>query len=116
MIRIEQLTTVVGHGAEEILVLDRLDFSAEARAIVVPQLAPTKSAAEVIGAAHQHKLWLCQLPEANSEFAGQLTIGTTYARAADIKKLAAAFTDPTVQKFLGTDASVKSILLPLDAR
>ena len=69
MIRIEQLTKVFGHGAEETLVLDRLDFSVEAREIFVPQLAPTQSAAEVISTVHQHQLWLSQVPEANSDFA-----------------------------------------------
>lgn len=43
MIRIEQLTTVVGHGAEG------------------------------IGTAHQRKAWLSQVPEANSDFAETAT-------------------------------------------
>ena len=54
-------------------------------------------------------------PAAPDEFAGQLTIGTKYANANNIKKLVAAFKDPAVQKFLATDPSVKDILLPLDA-
>ena len=55
-------------------------------------------------------------PAAPDEFAGQLTIGSKYATADNVKKLVAAFKDPAVQKFLATDPSVKGILLPLDAK
>lgn len=52
-------------------------------------------------------------PQAPDEFAGQLTIGSTYANSDNIKKLIAAFQDPAVQEFLATDPAVKDILLPL---
>ncbi|WP_417509185.1 MetQ/NlpA family ABC transporter substrate-binding protein [Microbacterium sp.] len=54
-------------------------------------------------------------PPAPDEFVGQLTIGSDYADADNIKKLVQAFQDPAVQEFLRTDPSVKDILLPLDA-
>jgi len=54
-------------------------------------------------------------PPAPDEFAGQLTIGSDYADADNIKKLVQAFQDPAVQEFLRTDPRVKGILLPLDA-
>lgn len=55
-------------------------------------------------------------PAAPDEFAGQLTIGSDYADADNIKKLVQAFQDPAVQEFLRTDPRVKDILLPLDAQ
>lgn len=54
-------------------------------------------------------------PAAPDEFAGQLTIGSDYRDADNIRKLVAAFQDPAVQEFLRTDPRVKGILLPLDA-
>lgn len=54
-------------------------------------------------------------PQAPDEFAGQLTIGSDYADADNIKKLVAAFQDPAVQEFLRTDPAVKGILLPLES-
>jgi ABC-type metal ion transport system substrate-binding protein len=53
-------------------------------------------------------------PPAPDEFAGQLTIGSDYARSANIRKLVKAFQDPAVQRFLETDKRVKGILLPYD--
>lgn len=55
-------------------------------------------------------------PAAPDDFAGQLTIGSTYKNADNIKKLVAAFKDPAVQEFLRTDPSVKGVLLPLDQK
>jgi D-methionine transport system substrate-binding protein len=54
-------------------------------------------------------------PAAPDEFAGQLTIGSDFRDAENIKNLVAAFQDPAVQEFLRTDPRVKGILLPLDA-
>ena len=51
MIRIEQLTKVFGHGAQETLVLDRLDFSVEAReifAVVGPSGAGKSTLAQCV--------------------------------------------------------------------
>jgi ABC-type methionine transport system ATPase subunit len=51
MIRIEQLTKVFGHGAEAALVLDRLDFSVEAReifAVVGPSGAGKSTLAQCV--------------------------------------------------------------------
>ncbi len=51
MIRIEQLTKVFGHGAQDILVLDRLDFSIEAReifAVVGPSGAGKSTLAQCV--------------------------------------------------------------------
>lgn len=55
-------------------------------------------------------------PAAPDEFAGQLTIGSRYANSYNIKQLIKAFQDPAVQEFLGSDPTVKGILLPLAAR
>lgn len=55
-------------------------------------------------------------PAAPDEFAGQLTIGTRFADSDNIRKLVSAFKDERVQEFLATDARVKGILLPVDAK
>ncbi|MGA1811703.1 MetQ/NlpA family ABC transporter substrate-binding protein [Frondihabitans sp. 4ASC-45] len=55
-------------------------------------------------------------PAAPDQFAGQLTVGTKYAKSDNVKKLIAAFKDPRVQTFLSTDSKVKNILLPVDAK
>ena len=67
MIHIEQLTTVVGHGAEG------------------------------IGTAHQRRAWLCEVPEANSDFAETATAvcGIEYHPAVKIPVENAICTPPT---------------------
>ncbi len=55
-------------------------------------------------------------PTAPDEFAGQLTIGSKYAKSENIKQLVKAFQDPEVQAFLAADPTVKGILLPLAAK
>lgn len=91
-----------------------LDFGAQSRAL--PDLDAAVGYTEYYLAAKIPVEKEIYAPPAPDEFAGQLTIGTKYARSANIKKLVAAFTDPAVQKFLASDPSVKGILLPLDAR
>ena len=91
-----------------------LDFGAQSRAL--PDLDAAVGYTEYYLAAKIPVEKEIYAPPAPDEFAGQLTIGTKYARSANIKKLVAAFTDPAVQKFLASDPLVKGILLPLDAR
>ena len=91
-----------------------LDFGAQSRAL--PDLDAAVGYTEYYLAAKIPVEREIYAPPAPDEFAGQLTIGTKYARSANIKKLVAAFTDPAVQKFLASDPLVKGILLPLDAR
>jgi D-methionine transport system substrate-binding protein len=91
-----------------------LDFGAQSRAL--PDLDAAVGYTEYYLAAKIPLSKEIFAPAAPDEFAGQLTIGTKYATADNIKKLVAAFKDPAVQKFLATDPSVKDILLPLDAR
>lgn len=91
-----------------------LDFGAQSRAL--PDLDAAVGYTEYYLAAKIPVEKEIYAPPAPDEFAGQLTIGTKYAKSANIKKLVAAFTDPAVQKFLATDPSVKGILLPLEAR
>ena len=91
-----------------------LDFGAQSRAL--PDLDAAVGYTEYYLAAKipvEKEIYAQPAPD---EFAGQLTIGTKYAKSANIKKLVAAFTDPAVQKFLATDPSVKGILLPFEAR
>ncbi|ROQ41090.1 YaeC family lipoprotein [Frondihabitans sp. PhB188] len=55
-------------------------------------------------------------PAAPDAFAGQLTVGTDYLKSDNVKKLIKAFQDPRVQSFLESNADVKNILLPVDAK
>ena len=91
-----------------------LDFGAQSRAL--PDLDAAVGYTEYYLAAKIPVEKEIYAPPAPDEFAGQLTIGTKFAKAANITKLVAAFSDPAVQQFLATDPSVKGILLPLDAR
>jgi D-methionine transport system substrate-binding protein len=90
-----------------------LDFAAQSRAL--PSLDAAVGYTEYYLAAGIPKSEEIFAPAAPDEFAGQLTVGTKYLHTANIKKLIAAFKDPAVQKFLATNASVKGILLPIDA-
>jgi D-methionine transport system substrate-binding protein len=91
-----------------------LDFGAQSRAL--PDLDAAVGYTEYYLAAKIPLSKEIFAPAAPDEFAGQLTVGTKFATTANIKKLIAAFKDPAVQRFLATDASVKGILLPLDAK
>ncbi|MCV7281740.1 metal ABC transporter substrate-binding protein [Mycolicibacterium flavescens] len=88
-----------------------LDFAAQSRSL--PDLDAAVGYTEYYLAAKvplEHQIFA---PPAPDEFAGQLTIGSRWADADNIRKLVAAFKDPAVQQFLATDPSVKGILLPL---
>ena len=91
-----------------------LDFGAQSRAL--QDLDAAVGYTEYYLAAKIPLQKLIYAPPAPDEFAGQLTIGTKFAKTANIKKLVAAFADPAVQEFLATDPSVKGILLPLNAK
>ncbi len=91
-----------------------LDFAAQSRAL--PDLAAAVGYTEYYLAAKVPLSQQIFAPAAPDEFAGQLTIGSTYATTENIKALVAAFKDPLVQEFLATDPAVKNILLPLDAK
>jgi ABC-type metal ion transport system substrate-binding protein len=90
-----------------------LDFGAQSRAL--PDLDAAVGYTEYYLAAKVPLREQIFAPAAPDDFAGQLTIGTTWADAANIKKLVATFKDPQVQQDLATDPSVKGVLLPLDA-
>jgi D-methionine transport system substrate-binding protein len=91
-----------------------LDFAAQSRAL--PDLDAAVGYTEYYLAAKVPISKQIFAPAAPDEFAGQLTIGTKWRNSDNIKKLVAAFKDPAVQRFLATDATVKGILLPLDAK
>jgi D-methionine transport system substrate-binding protein len=91
-----------------------LDFAAQSRAL--PDLDAAVGYTEYYLAAKVPISKQIFAPAAPDEFAGQLTIGTKWKNSENIKKLVAAFKDPAVQKFLATNATVKGILLPLDAK
>ena len=89
-----------------------LDFAAQSRSL--PDLDAAVGYTEYYLAAQIPIEKQIYAPAAPDEFAGQLTIGSNYADADNIKSLIAAFTDPRVQEFLRTDPSVKDILLPIE--
>lgn len=88
-----------------------LDFAAQSRSL--PDLDAAVGYTEYYLAAKVPIKQQIFAPPAPDEFAGQLTIGTKWADAENIKKLVETFKDPAVQQFLATDPSVKDILLPL---
>ncbi|WP_045824014.1 MetQ/NlpA family ABC transporter substrate-binding protein [Williamsia herbipolensis] len=88
-----------------------LDFAAQSRAL--PDLDATVGYTEYYLAAGIPISKQIFSPAAPDEFAGQLTIGTRWQNADNIKKLVAVFKDPAVQQYLRTDPTVKNILLPL---
>ncbi|WP_328359957.1 MetQ/NlpA family ABC transporter substrate-binding protein [Mycobacterium sp. NBC_00419] len=88
-----------------------LDFAAQSRSL--PDLDAAVGYTEYYLAAKVPLQQQIFAPPAPDEFAGQLTIGSRWADADNIKKLVATFKDPAVQQFLATDPSVKGILLPL---
>ncbi|HCS57443.1 MAG TPA: metal ABC transporter substrate-binding protein [Gordonia polyisoprenivorans] len=88
-----------------------LDFAAQSRAL--PDLDATVGYTEYYLAADIDIAKQIFSPPAPDEFAGQLTIGSKWKDADNIKKLVAAFKDPAVQNYLRTDPQVKNILLPL---
>ena len=88
-----------------------LDFAAQSRSL--PDLDAAVGYTEYYLAAKIPLQQQIFAPPAPDEFAGQLTIGSRWADTDNIKKLVATFKDPAVQQFLGTDPSVKGILLPL---
>lgn len=91
-----------------------LDFGAQSRAL--PDLDAAVGYTEYYLAAKIPVSKEIFAPAAPDEFAGQLTVGTKYLKTQNIQKLIAAFTDPAVQKFLETNATVKGILLPINAK
>lgn len=88
-----------------------LDFAAQTRAL--PDLDAAVGYTEYYLAAGVPISKEIFAPAAPDEFAGQLTIGSRWKDAENIKNLVAAFKDPAVQEFLRTDPRVKNILLPL---
>jgi ABC-type metal ion transport system substrate-binding protein len=88
-----------------------LDFAAQSRSL--PDLDAAVGYTEYYLAAKVPISQQIFAPPAPDEFAGQLTIGSKWADAENIKKLVETFKDPAVQQFLATDPSVKDILLPL---
>ncbi|KAA0112824.1 MetQ/NlpA family ABC transporter substrate-binding protein [Mycolicibacterium sp. P9-22] len=88
-----------------------LDFAAQSRSL--PDLDAAVGYTEYYLAAKVPVEQQIFAPPAPDEFAGQLTIGSNWADAENIKKLVAVFQDPAVQQFLATDPRVKDILLPL---
>lgn len=91
-----------------------LDFAAQSRAL--PDLDAAVGYTEYYLAADIPIDKQIFAPAAPDEFAGQLTIGSRWADADNIKKLVRAFQDPAIQQFLATDPKVKDILLPIDAQ
>jgi D-methionine transport system substrate-binding protein len=91
-----------------------LDFAAQSRSL--PDLDAAVGYTEYYLAANIPISKQIFAPQAPDEFAGQLTIGSKYAKSDNIKKLVQAFKDPAVQNFLATDKTVKGILLPLEAK
>jgi D-methionine transport system substrate-binding protein len=90
-----------------------LDFAAQSRAL--PDIDAAVGYTEYYLAAKIDIDKQIYAPAAPDEFAGQLTIGSNWVDADNIKNLVKAFSDPRVQEFLRTDPSVKDILLPIDA-
>lgn len=88
-----------------------LDFAAQSRSL--PDLDAAVGYTEYYLAAKVPVDQQIFAPPAPDEFAGQLTIGSTWADTENIKKLVQTFQDPAVQQFLATDPRVKDILLPL---
>lgn len=88
-----------------------LDFAAQSRSL--PDLDAAVGYTEYYLAAKVPLTQQIFAPPAPDEFAGQLTIGSKWADADNVKKLVETFKDPAVQQFLATDPSVKNILLPL---
>jgi ABC-type metal ion transport system substrate-binding protein len=88
-----------------------LDFAAQSRSL--PDLDAAVGYTEYYLAAKVPLSQQIFAPPAPDEFAGQLTIGSKWADADNIKKLVETFQDPAVQQYLTTDPSVKNILLPL---
>ncbi|MDT5336643.1 MAG: D-methionine transport system substrate-binding protein [Mycobacterium sp.] len=88
-----------------------LDFAAQSRSL--PDLDAAVGYTEYYLAAKVPLSQQIFAPPAPDEFAGQLTIGSKWADADNIKKLVETFQDPAVQQYLATDPSVKNILLPL---
>jgi ABC-type metal ion transport system substrate-binding protein len=88
-----------------------LDFAAQSRSL--PDLDAAVGYTEYYLAAKVPISQQIFAPPAPDEFAGQLTIGSKWADADNIKKLVETFKDPAVQQYLATDPSVKNILLPL---
>ena len=91
-----------------------LDFAAQSRAL--PDLDAAVGYTEYYLAANIPISQQIFAPTAPDEFAGQLTIGSKYAKSENIKQLVKAFHDPEVQAFLAADPTVKGILLPLAAK
>lgn len=90
-----------------------LDFGAQSRAL--PDLDAAVGYTEYYLAAKVPIEQQIFAPTAPDEFAGQLTVGTTWIDSPNITKLIETFQDPQVQEYLATNADVKGVLLPLDA-
>lgn len=90
-----------------------LDFGAQSRAL--PDLDAAVGYTEYYLAAKIPLEQQIFAPTPPDEFAGQLTIGSTWKDSDNIKALVETFQDPKVQEFLANDPSVKGVLLPLNA-
>lgn len=90
-----------------------LDFGAQSRAL--PDLDAAVGYTEYYLAAKIPLEQQIFAPVAPDEFAGQLTIGSTWKDSDNIKALVATFQDPKVQEYLATNPDVKGVLLPLDS-
>jgi D-methionine transport system substrate-binding protein len=88
-----------------------LDFAAQSRSL--PDLDAAVGYTEYYLAAKVPLTQQIFAPPAPDEFAGQLTIGSKWADADNVKKLVETFQDPAVQQYLATNPDVKNILLPL---
>ncbi|WP_099023287.1 MetQ/NlpA family ABC transporter substrate-binding protein [Mycolicibacterium palauense] len=88
-----------------------LDFAAQSRSL--PDLDAAVGYTEYYLAANVPLRQQIFAPPPPDEFAGQLTVGSRWADADNIKRLVAAFRDPDVQRFLASDPAVKNVLLPL---
>ena len=90
-----------------------LDFGAQSRAL--PDLDAAVGYTEYYLAAKIPLEQQIFAPTPPDEFAGQLTIGSTWKDSDNIKALVETFQDPKVQEYLATDPDVQGVLLPLDS-
>ncbi|MBF5083480.1 MetQ/NlpA family ABC transporter substrate-binding protein [Quadrisphaera sp. INWT6] len=88
-----------------------LDFGAQSRAL--PDLDAAVGYTEYYLAAKIPLEQQIFAPTPPDEFAGQLTIGSTWKDSDNIKALVETFQDPKVQEYLATDPDVQGVLLPL---
>lgn len=98
-------------GNPKQLKIKLLDFGAQSRAL--PDIDAAVGYTEYYIAAKVPVSQQIFAPKAPDDFAGQLTVGTKWLDAPNIRKLVETFQDPKVQQYLATDPDVKGVLLPI---